>query len=389
MLLVEDGRRLPRLLLAAAKRGERDVVVVARDGGRPIQHAHAPLHQAISDLDVFPGRVRKARIEEAHLEQELAWQGDVRCVEEVERHRFGIVDQAVAELKAVFVDVVQKGRDLQVERPGRVAENRDGMRPLLGMRPPRARTTAPARERCRRRERARSSPGPLARRDCAPRPAPRFPARRTGRDRQADRPPAAAASRPPSRRPPPRPRTAADPSARARASRTAKERFGPPKRRDDDGDAHAPPRRSPSAPSEPGAARSRRRERRSPMTTDRRPDRSARAAAGTSRRSRHPPVAGAPARHAAFPRAPRDGGGAKEGPQVSDRQGIVDGDPRGELFGTPSSRRRSDGAGGGVRVSCQLRGSGISRGQHWPPASRNVMRTAGMSWRKCSRSRFL
>src|SRR5262249_38598971 len=58
-----------------------------------------------------------------------------RGVEEVERHRFTVLDQGVAELEAVLVDVVEKRRDPPVPRPRRVAEDGGGKGARLLVRP--------------------------------------------------------------------------------------------------------------------------------------------------------------------------------------------------------------------------------------------------------------
>ena len=195
---------------------------------RPVDDLHAPPHQPVGDLDVLPGGVRKGRVEESLLEEERAGQRDVGRVEEVEGHRLRVLDQRVAELQPVLVDVVEKrGR-----RAGRAARSCNrGRRPDAPASPPaprRARRGAAAREPCRRPERGCTAPAPRARRGSARRRAPRFAARSRGTDGPAGRRAGGPPSRRGIRRRPPRPRRAgASPVVRAhrapgRASRAAR-----------------------------------------------------------------------------------------------------------------------------------------------------------------------
>ena len=56
------------------------------------------------------------------LGEELPVDGDVRRIEKVERHDRAVVDQAIAELQAVVVDVVHERGDALAARPAGVSE---------------------------------------------------------------------------------------------------------------------------------------------------------------------------------------------------------------------------------------------------------------------------
>src|SRR5262249_43272546 len=123
VLLEKEPPPLARLLLPPAKGGKRDVVVGAGDRLGTVDDPHSQLRHPVGHLDVLPRGMREGRVEEPGRVEERLRQRDVRGVEEVERHRFTVLDQGVAELEAVLVDVVEKRRDPPVPRPLRVAED--------------------------------------------------------------------------------------------------------------------------------------------------------------------------------------------------------------------------------------------------------------------------
>ncbi len=77
--------------------------------------------EAVGELDVLPRGRGEGRVERA-LPEELAIDGDVRGVEEVERDHGAVFDQLVAELQAVVVDVVHERRHARSLWPAGVAE---------------------------------------------------------------------------------------------------------------------------------------------------------------------------------------------------------------------------------------------------------------------------
>src|SRR5688572_8066411 len=98
-----------------------------------IHDLHPRLRKPIGDLDVLPGRMREGGVEQPDLFEQPSGERDVRRVEEVEGHRVGVLDQGVAELEPVLVDVVKEGGGPARRWPRRVPEHRDGGVPPLRM----------------------------------------------------------------------------------------------------------------------------------------------------------------------------------------------------------------------------------------------------------------
>ena len=91
VLAVEDRARFADRVLAACERVDRHRVVVARHGVGVVADLQPLPVEAIGELDVFPSRGRKRRVEWVRG-QEFAIDGDVRRVEEVERHDVAVAN---------------------------------------------------------------------------------------------------------------------------------------------------------------------------------------------------------------------------------------------------------------------------------------------------------
>src|SRR6185295_16487504 len=86
MFLEKDRSGLAGPLLPPPERGERDVVMVARDRLGTVEDSHSAFRETVRQLDVLPRRVRERRVEEARFYEKTPWQRDVRRVEEIERN---------------------------------------------------------------------------------------------------------------------------------------------------------------------------------------------------------------------------------------------------------------------------------------------------------------
>ena len=120
MLAVKNRAGLAHRVLSPGERVDAHAVIVPSDRRGVVSDAQPSSIQPIRQLDVFPRRGRKCRIERM-LGQELAVDGDVRRVEEVEGNDLAVTNQFVSELQPVIIDVVHERRDALAVGPSGIA----------------------------------------------------------------------------------------------------------------------------------------------------------------------------------------------------------------------------------------------------------------------------
>ncbi len=123
---MKHHRRIAGLLLADGEPGEIRRVQVIDDRGGFVNQPQPSFPKPVAALDVFPRRIWKLFVEGLG-QQQVAGQREVRGVEKVERHVLGVVDQRVAELQSVLVDVVEKPGAPHARVPCGVADHRQSV----------------------------------------------------------------------------------------------------------------------------------------------------------------------------------------------------------------------------------------------------------------------
>ena len=88
-----------------------------------VDQLHAVFAQPQAQLDVLPAVLLKILVESAGIQEELAADRQIACIEEIERNGFRIGNQGKTELPALLSDVLHKPGRGEVLCPARVPDH--------------------------------------------------------------------------------------------------------------------------------------------------------------------------------------------------------------------------------------------------------------------------